>query len=100
MRVALEILESDLALQGRAGEAVLHAELGVEAGFRVGPVSVREAARVRPRVDADDLVGKSSACSARNAKRASSGGWVLPQHGYCLNARTRPDDVGAGCPNP
>ena len=45
---ALEILEHDAAGQGGARQAILHAELGVEAALRVGPVGVREAARMRP----------------------------------------------------
>ena len=47
-RLTLEILENDAAAEQGAREAVLHAEFRVEAGLRVGPVGMGEAARMCP----------------------------------------------------
>jgi len=87
----LEMIDDDAALEQRAGEAVLDAELRVEITARIGPVYVREAARMYAR-----CTRSTSPCKWRRARRARS--CRRSRHARCrsrieLDAEPRTFDV-------
>ena len=91
--IALEMLEPDPAVHQRAGEAVLHAELGIECALRVGPVGVGEAARVGPANRPAPPWLALSACSSTSASMASIAGMRGAAAGILLDGDARLHDV-------
>ncbi len=53
-----EMLEAHDAVHQRAGEHILDAEFAVEAALRIGPVGVLQPARMGPRFDSLDALGR------------------------------------------